>query len=75
MNWFHAKDGLFFGRGEENSVRVVKTIDNAEPRLDNTVLDISLSRSAFASVIAFVSESGYTTSRFYDAYAFLQTSE
>lgn len=75
MHWFHTKDGLYFSRAPDNGVRLVKTIDNAEPRADNVVFDTTMSRSAFASVIAFVSESGYTTKRFYDAYAFLQVSE
>ena len=75
MTYFHTRDGLFFARTGDGSVRVVKTLDNAEPRADNVVFDTTMSRSAFASVIAFVSASGYTTNRFYEAYAFLMVHE
>lgn len=75
MRFFHTQNGLFFGKDPENGVRVVKTIDNAEPRGDNVVFDITMSRSAFASVMAFVSNAGYSTDKFYSAYAYLQITE
>lgn len=63
---FHVKDGLFFERKVvtsesgvlEGHVHIVKTDDGKDPELRNTVLDVMLTPSEWASVVASVSALG-----------------
>lgn len=57
---FHSKNGLFFERLQDGSVHIIRTYDARDVRADNVVLDIALSASEWASVVASVMLRGET---------------
>lgn len=57
---FHSKNGLFFERLQDGSVHVLRTYDARDVRPDNVVLDIALSASEWASVVASMMARGET---------------
>lgn len=57
---FHSKNGLFFERLKDGSVHIIRTYDARDVRADNLVLDITLSASEWASVVASVMLLGET---------------
>lgn len=57
---FHSKNGLFFERLQDGSVHILRTYDARYVRADNVVLDITLSASEWASVVASVMARGET---------------
>jgi len=68
----HQRNGLYFQRLENGDVRVLKTYDEREPRPDNVVLDQTISRSEFASIVAHATPTGETSDTYYKALAFLK---
>lgn len=68
---FHESDGLFFKRLPNGDVRIVKTHDGRDIRLDNVVFDHTVSAAVWASVIATCSKQGeYPNGGFDRAVAF-----
>ncbi len=61
---FHSKNGLFFERLQDGSVHIVRTYDARDVRPDNVVLDITLTASEWASVVASVMSRGETGDTF-----------
>jgi hypothetical protein len=74
MRTYHQADGLFFQRGEDGRVRVIKTKDGKEPAADgsNVVVDQTMSLEVFASVASTMSASGETSEKWLAAVAFLK---
>lgn len=61
---FHVKDGLYFERLENNSVRVVK-MKTAMADCEEISFEATLDRDAWASVISSVSKGGESGYRYY----------
>ncbi len=68
---FHYKDGLYFERKEDGTVRVVKTKNLAEMPTSESDPDIIfqflVDADSWASIVASVSKSGEADGRFYIA--------
>lgn len=66
---FHAREGWFFLRGDDGSVRIQR---RSEAGLlgDDVLADVTLEASSWASVVAFVSASGENARSFAAALAF-----
>jgi hypothetical protein len=74
---FHAKDGLFFERREGGDVRVMVTLNGEHPKeglgqQKNIYFETVLPRGVFASLLAYMSDRGYSTEAYYEAYEYLQ---
>jgi hypothetical protein len=75
MTMFHSHSGLFFERLPDGVVRIIKTYDGRDVRLDNTVMNLQLSASEWASVVAGVSYGSETAESFAAALKFHQFAE
>lgn len=71
LSWHHWKNGLYFAREEDGSVRVVKT--TGKPPIGVMVIrifDITIEVSEWASIIASLSAGGITTENLHAALDF-----
>lgn len=66
---FHVKDGLYFSQLPDGAVRIIKK-ENGEEDATETLLDVTLDASQWASVIASMSYYGEENSGFYRALNF-----
>lgn len=69
---FQEQIGLSFERQENGSVRITKTSDGRDIRADNVVIDITIRRPLFASIVATISARDESEETWLEAMAFLE---